>query len=108
MCSQTAFTSACSGFCYRALILDDERVGVWRMLRTKAGVLDAIRSGRTLAVDPDGRLTGDSSLIELLGDVRPAGRLDSDPMWRRLSMVLSWLGAAGLLIVGRRRSESRV
>src|SRR5687768_6372764 len=31
--------------------------------RTRAGVLDAIRSGRTLAVDRDGHLIGDSLLI---------------------------------------------
>lgn len=75
--------------------------------RTKAGVLDAIRSGRTLAVDDDGHLTGDSSLIALLGDIRPAGRGDPHPAWRRLSMVLSWLGAIGLVIFAGRRSERR-
>lgn len=73
--------------------------------RTKAGVLDAIRDGRTLAVDGDGRLTGDSSLIDLLGDVRLAGRSDPNRMWRRLSMALAWLGAAGLVLAGSRRSE---
>lgn len=73
--------------------------------RTKSGVLEAIRSGRTLAVDGDGRLTGDSALIELLGDVRLAGRSDPNPVWRRLSMVLAWLGAGGLILAGGRRSE---
>ena len=76
--------------------------------RTKAGVLDAIRAGRTLAVDGDRRLTGDSSLIELLGDVRLAGRSDPNRMWRRLSMALAWLGAAGLVLAGSRDSELRV
>lgn len=76
--------------------------------RTKAGVLEAIRAGRTLAMDGDGRLTGDSALIELLGDVRLAGRSDPNPMWRRLSMALSWLGAAGLVVLGGRRSKSAV
>ena len=71
--------------------------------RTKAGVLDAIRGGRTLAVDGDGRLQGDPSLIQLLGDIRPAGRVDAHPNWRRLSMALSWLGALGLVILGGRR-----
>jgi hypothetical protein len=76
--------------------------------RTKAGVLDAIRSGRTLAVDGDGGLTGDPALIQLLGDVRPVGRVDSHPAWRTLSVALSWLGAAGLVVLGGRRSGSRV
>ena len=66
--------------------------------RTKAGVLDAIRSGRTLAVDGDGRLQGDPSLIRLLGDARPAGRVDTHPAWRRLSVAMAWLGALGLVV----------
>ena len=74
--------------------------------RTKAGVLDAIRAGRTLAMDGDGRLTGDSSLIELLGDVRPAGRSDPHPKWRRFSAALTWFGALGLVILsGRVRAD---
>ncbi|MGH9240640.1 MAG: CehA/McbA family metallohydrolase [Vicinamibacterales bacterium] len=74
--------------------------------RTKAGVLDAIRSGRTLAVDGDGRLTGDPSLIRLLGDVRPAGRSDPHPKWRRVSVALTWFGALGLVILsGRVRAD---
>lgn len=67
--------------------------------RTKAGVLDAIRNGRTLAVDGDGRLTGDPDLIQLVGKVRLAGRTDKHPAWRRASMTLSWLGALGLIVL---------
>jgi hypothetical protein len=76
--------------------------------RTKAGVLDAIRSGRTLAVDREGGLMGDPALIGLLGDVRPAGRADPHPVWRKLSMALAWLGAAGLVVLGSRRTTSRI
>lgn len=67
--------------------------------RTKAGVLDAIRSGRTIAVDGDGRLQGDPSLIQLLGDARPAGRADANPGWRRLSVAMAWLGALALIVL---------
>ena len=67
--------------------------------RTKEGVLDAIRSGRTLAVDGDGRLAGAPALIKLLGDARPAGRTDPNPTWRRLSIALSWIGALGLVVL---------
>lgn len=72
--------------------------------RTKEGVLEAIRNGRTLAVDGDGRLTGDPGLIQLLGDTRPAGRSDPHPFWRRLSITMAWLGALGLVVLrgGRR------
>ena len=65
--------------------------------RTKAGVLEAIRTGRTLAVDGDGRLQGDPSLIQLLGEVRPSGRVDTHSAWRRLSVAMAWLGALGLI-----------
>ena len=67
--------------------------------RTKAGVLDAIRRGRTLAVDGDGNLAGDPSLIQLLGNARPAGRVDTHPAWRRLSVAIAWLGALGLVVL---------
>ena len=60
-----------------------------------------------LAVDDGGQLTGDSTLIALLGDIRPAGRGDPHPAWSRLSTVLSWLGAIGLVIFAGRRSERR-
>ena len=69
--------------------------------RTKAGVLDAIRTGRTLAVDGDGGLQGDPSLMQLLGGVRPAGPVDAHRTWRRLSVALSWLGALGLVVLGK-------
>jgi hypothetical protein len=75
--------------------------------RTKAGVVDAIRSGRTLAVDGDGRLNGDPSLIQLLGDARPAGRVDANPPWRRLSLALAWVGALGLVVLGRSDRSKR-
>ena len=73
--------------------------------RTKAGVLDAIRNGRTLAVDGDGRLQGDPSLIQLLGENRPAGRVDTHPAWRRLSMAMAWLGALGLVCLRTPRTN---
>ena len=75
--------------------------------RSKEGVLEAIRNGRTLAVDGDGRLIGDASLIQLLGDIRPAARVDTHPAGRRLSMALSWLGALGLVVLGRSERSIR-
>jgi|SoiMethySBSTD1v2_1073268.scaffolds.fasta_scaffold02757_6 hypothetical protein len=72
--------------------------------RTKQGVLEAIRSGRTLAVDGNGVPAGNPSLVQLLGAVHPVGRIDPSPAWRRFSMALSWFGAFGLVVfAGRRR-----
>jgi hypothetical protein len=66
--------------------------------RTEAGVLDAIRSGRTLAVAGDGRVEGDASLISLLGDARPAGRSDAHGGWRRVSVALAWIGVSIMVL----------
>jgi hypothetical protein len=74
--------------------------------RTKAAVLDAIRSGRTLAVDGDGRIAGDPTLIQLLGEVKPAGRVDAHPIWRRVSVAMAWLGALGLILLELRVDAS--
>ena len=70
--------------------------------RSKVAVLDAIRSGRTLAVDGDGRLQGDPNLIRVLGVLRPEGRSNVNPVWRRLSLAMAWLGALGLVVFRNR------
>ena len=69
--------------------------------RNEAGVLEAIRGGRTLAVDNDGNLHGDAALIQLVRDARPSGRSDEHPGWRRFSVVLSWIGVATMVLFGR-------
>ena len=69
--------------------------------RSEAGVLEAIRSGRTLAVDGDGRLTGDAGLIALLGGNRPGGRSDEHRAWRRVSVVLAWIGTFAIVVFRR-------
>jgi hypothetical protein len=48
-------------------------------------------------VDGDGHLTGDPSLIQLLGNARPDGRVDTHPARRRFSVAIAWLGALGLV-----------
>jgi hypothetical protein len=65
--------------------------------RTAAGVVEAIRSGRTVASDQQGRFYGDPNLVKLVEHDRPAGRSDTNAGWRRLSLVLAWVGVAGLL-----------
>ena len=62
--------------------------------RTREGVLDAIRNGRTVAMDGDGRLYGDPRLVRLVGNARLAGRSDAHTVWRRVSMALAGIGLA--------------
>lgn len=75
--------------------------------RSEAGVLEAIHSGRTLAVNGDGNLQGDATLIALLGDARPAGRTDSHPGSRRLSVTLAWIGLLGIVLFPHRPGPGR-
>jgi len=64
-----------------------------------AGVIEAIRSGQTVAVDQEGRRYGDPALVQLLGQAMPAGRSDEHAGWRRLSVALAWLGLLGMLLL---------
>jgi hypothetical protein len=70
--------------------------------QTEAGVLEAIRAGRTVAADDQGRLYGSAELVRVVGAHLPAGRSDDNAVWRRLSAVSAWCGAFGLLLFGRR------
>jgi len=65
---------------------------------TVSGVIDAIRSGRTIAVDQNGRQYGDPALVGLIAHASPAGRSDEQASLRRLSVALAWLGLVGMLL----------
>ena len=65
---------------------------------SEAGVVDAIRNGRTLAVDGDGGLQGDRLLIDLLGDRRLPVASDEHRGWRQLSILFAWIGMLAILI----------
>jgi len=67
--------------------------------RSVTGVLDAIRAGRTVAENERGELFGDPSLVERVRQAPPRGRTDVHPAWRRLAVVLAWIGMAGLLFL---------
>ena len=71
------------------------------------GVLDALRNGRTVAMDSRGRLYGRPELVELVERHRPAGRSDPHPAWRGASLAMALLGGVGLLMLGRSRSPAR-
>jgi hypothetical protein len=75
------------------------RTMVFARAATEAGVIEAIRSGRTVAIDQFGHRYGDASLIRLL-DTIPAVDPPSDSvLWRRASLVLAWIGLLALLVL---------
>jgi hypothetical protein len=65
--------------------------------RTEAGVLDAIRSGRTVAEDANGMLYGDPEWVRLVSENRPAGRVPHG-IAGRASAIFAWLGVLGLIL----------
>ena len=67
---------------------------------TEAGVLDAIREGRTVAVDRDGQLHGDRAWTQLVATIpaRPVQR--GAACW--VSNACAWLGLLGMIAFGRR------
>ena len=67
-----------------------------------SGVLDAIRNGRTVAMDAHGRLYGPSEFVRLADQERPVARIDAYPGLRRLSLGMALVGALGLLLLGNK------
>jgi predicted metal-dependent phosphoesterase TrpH len=67
---------------------------------SEAGVLEAIRAGRTVAFDPDGRAYGDPGLVAAATRVKASN--DPPDRWRRLldalSGCLALIGLAGWMI----------
>ena len=66
--------------------------------RSRDGVLEAIRRGRTVAMDGDGRLFGDPELVRMAEHHAPAGRVDTHPALRRASVGLAWIGLLTLVL----------
>jgi PHP domain-containing protein len=79
--------------------LGDCRTFLFVRERSVAGVLEAIRAGRTVAENERGELFGDPSLVERVRETPPRGRADAHPPWRRLSVALAWVGMAGVLFL---------
>jgi hypothetical protein len=66
--------------------------------RTAAGVVDAVRAGRTVAADRQGHLYGDPALVSA---VEAAGGFIPPPVerYRWLSIGFVWLGLLGMLVL---------
>ncbi len=64
--------------------------------RTAAGVVEAVRAGRTVAADRQGRLYGDPALVSA---VEAAGGFIPPPAerYRWLSIGLVWFGLLGMV-----------
>lgn len=64
-----------------------------------AGVLEAVRDGRTVAADAEGNLYGDPRLVRL---VEAAGVAPPQPAdrWQGFAVVMAWLGLLGLVMFG--------
>ncbi|HUK35029.1 MAG TPA: CehA/McbA family metallohydrolase [Vicinamibacterales bacterium] len=79
--------------------LGDCRTFVFARERSARGVLEAIRAGRTVAADERGRLFGDASLVEQVRAARPRGPSDPHRDWRRASVLLTYVGLAGVVLL---------
>jgi predicted metal-dependent phosphoesterase TrpH len=75
------------------------RTFVFAREATAAGVIEAIRNGRTVAVDQFGHRYGDAALVQSL-DAIPVDDPPVDTLlWRRASLVLAWVGLLVLLVL---------
>ena len=70
---------------------------------TEAGILDAIRAGRTVACDGRGHAYGPPELVALLRDDCSRDQTsapDGETILARLGTLLVWLGVTALVVVG--------
>jgi len=73
------------------------RTFVFAREATAAGVIDAIRTGRTVAIDQDGRRYGDPRLVQQVAALSQEPH-DQHAGWRRTSVALAWIGLMGMLV----------
>jgi hypothetical protein len=79
--------------------LGSSRTFVFARERSASGVLEAIRAGRTVAMNDRGEMFGDPSLVARVRANMPVGRTDPHRTWRRLAVALAWAGVAGLIVM---------
>lgn len=81
------------------------RTFIFARERSIAGVIDAIRAGRTVAEDESGTLYGNPDLIARVQNANLPGRAHTRDGWRRFSLFLTWVALGGVLLFGHRRIE---
>lgn len=74
------------------------RTFVFARERTAAGILEAIRLGRTVAVDQFGHRYGDPALVRQLDRLETNVRTDTHAAWRRIAVSMVWAGILVLLL----------
>jgi hypothetical protein len=67
---------------------------------TEQGVIDAVRGGRTVAYDSDGRAYGDPAFAAIADGLRRS-HAEEPGVFARLSLLLTVLGLAGLILLRR-------
>jgi hypothetical protein len=73
-------------------------------------VMEALRAGRTVVIDLEGRHYGDPEMIALL-EAEPYARREQDFGYRgdgpadRFTRTLGWFGLVGMIAFRRRRAE---
>lgn len=83
--------------------LGDSRTLVFVREATRDGILQAIRTGMTVAMDREGTMYGPPDLVHLVTE-RPVGRVDPHRYQRRLSVALTFAGLLGMLLLSARRA----
>jgi predicted metal-dependent phosphoesterase TrpH len=76
------------------------RTFVFARERSITGALEAIRAGRTVAADESGTLYGNPDLIARVQSANLPGRAHTRDAWRRLSLFLTWVALAAVLLFG--------
>lgn len=74
---------------------------------SEAGVLDALRSGRTVAVDDQGIAYGDGQFIDIVEQAQRARASAAPPHWTTFAnaagVAIAWFGVVGLILAGDSR-----
>ncbi len=66
--------------------------------RTAASVIEALREGRTVAADADGRLYGPAEYVELVRAAGGVRRPETDDLRATAAATVVWLGLLGLFL----------
>jgi hypothetical protein len=72
---------------------------------SETGVIDAVRHGRTVAVDPYGNASGDPEHVRQVVAHRaraPQAPSSRAVLWRRFAVASAWAGLLGMVLLGNK------